>query len=30
MVLGALWSGRKTPLLETFLNELKLRAQRLA
>ena len=30
MILGALWSGRKTPLLETFLNELKLRAQRLA
>jgi DNA-binding transcriptional LysR family regulator len=30
VILGALWSGRKTPLLETFLNELKLRAQRLA
>jgi DNA-binding transcriptional LysR family regulator len=30
MILGALWNGRKTPLLETFLNELKLRAQRLA
>jgi len=30
MILGTMWSGRKTPLLETFLNELKLRAQRLA
>jgi DNA-binding transcriptional LysR family regulator len=30
VILGALWSGRKTPLLETFLNELKLLAQRLA
>ena len=30
VVIGALWRGRRTPLLETFLNELKLRAQRLA
>ncbi|MGD0208579.1 MAG: LysR family transcriptional regulator [Verrucomicrobiota bacterium] len=30
VVIGALWRGRKTPLLETFLNETKLRAQRLA
>ena len=30
VVIGALWRGRKTPLLETFLNEAKLRAQRLA
>ena len=30
VVIGALWHGRKTPLLETFLNEAKLRAQRLA
>jgi hypothetical protein len=30
MILGALWGWRKTPLLETVLNELKLRAQRLA
>jgi hypothetical protein len=30
VVIGALWRGRKTPLLETFLKELKLRAQRLA
>ena len=30
VVIGALWRGRQTPLLETFLNVLKLRAQRLA
>jgi len=30
VVIGALWRGRKTPLLETFLNEVKLRARRLA
>jgi len=30
MILGALWGRRQTPLLETVLNELKLRAQRLA
>ena len=30
VVIGALWRGRKTSLLETFLNEAKLRAQRLA
>jgi DNA-binding transcriptional LysR family regulator len=30
VVIGALWRGRKTPLVETFLNEVKLRAQRLA
>ena len=30
VVIGALWRGRKTPLLETFLNEVKSRAQRLA
>jgi DNA-binding transcriptional LysR family regulator len=29
VMIGALWRGRKTPLLETFLNEVKLRAQRL-
>jgi DNA-binding transcriptional LysR family regulator len=30
VVIGALWRGRKTPLLETFLDEVKLRARRLA
>jgi DNA-binding transcriptional LysR family regulator len=30
VVIGALWRGRKTALLETFLNEAKLRAQQLA
>jgi DNA-binding transcriptional LysR family regulator len=30
VVIGALWRGRKTPLVETFLNEVKLRARRLA
>jgi DNA-binding transcriptional LysR family regulator len=30
VVIGALWRGRKTPLLETFLNEVKQRARRLA
>ena len=30
VVIGALWRGRKTSLLEMFLNEAKLRAQRLA
>jgi DNA-binding transcriptional LysR family regulator len=30
VVIGALWRRRKTPLLETFLNEVKLRARRLA
>ncbi len=30
MILGALWGRRQTPWLETVLNELKLRAQRLA
>ena len=30
VVIGALWRGRKTPLLETFLTEVKCRAQRLA
>jgi len=30
VVIGALWRGRKTPLLETFLNEVKERARRLA
>src|SRR5260370_30096517 len=30
VTMGALWRGRKTALLETFLEELKLRAQRLA
>jgi DNA-binding transcriptional LysR family regulator len=30
VVIGALWRGRKTPLLETFLSEVKWRAQRLA
>jgi DNA-binding transcriptional LysR family regulator len=29
VIVGALWRGRKTPLLETFLNEMKLRAQQL-
>ena len=29
VVIGALWRGRKTPLLETFLEEVKLRARRL-
>jgi DNA-binding transcriptional LysR family regulator len=29
VVIGALWRRRKTPLLETFLNEVKLRARRL-
>ena len=30
VVIGALWRGRKTPLRETFLNEVKWRARRLA
>jgi DNA-binding transcriptional LysR family regulator len=30
VVIGALWRGRKTPLRETFLNEVKARARRLA
>jgi DNA-binding transcriptional LysR family regulator len=30
VIVGALWRGRKTPLLETFLKEVKLRAQRVA
>jgi DNA-binding transcriptional LysR family regulator len=30
VVIGALWRGRKTPLLETFLQEVKLRARQLA
>jgi len=30
VVIGALWRGRKTPLLETFLDEVKLRARSLA
>jgi DNA-binding transcriptional LysR family regulator len=30
VIVGALWRGRKTPLLETFLNEVKLRAQQVA
>jgi len=30
VVIGALWRGRKTPLLEAFLNEVKSRAQRLS
>ncbi len=30
VVIGALWRGHKTPLLETFLSEVKLRARRLA
>jgi DNA-binding transcriptional LysR family regulator len=30
VVIGTLWRGRKTPLLETFLNMVKSRAQRLA
>jgi DNA-binding transcriptional LysR family regulator len=30
VIVGALWRGRKTPLLETFLKEVKLRAQRMA
>jgi len=30
VVIGALWRGRKTPLLEAFLEELHLRAQRLS
>ena len=30
VIVGALWRGRKTPLLETFLNEVKLRAQQMA
>jgi hypothetical protein len=30
MILGALWGRRQTPLLETVLKELKLRALRLA
>jgi DNA-binding transcriptional LysR family regulator len=29
VVIGALWRRRKTPLLEAFLNEVKLRARRL-
>jgi DNA-binding transcriptional LysR family regulator len=30
VIVGALWRGRKTPLLETFLNEVKLRARQMA
>ena len=30
VIVGALWRGRKTPLLETFLKEVKLRARRVA
>ena len=30
VIVGALWRGRKTPLLETFLSEVKWRARRLA
>ncbi len=30
VVIGALWRGRKTPLLEVFLEEMQLRARRLA
>jgi hypothetical protein len=30
VIVGALWRGRKTPLLETFLKEVKLRARQMA
>ena len=30
VVIGALWRGRKTPLLEAFLEEMQLRARRIS